>query len=60
VRVTASQYGEVLLEKIYPGKTTSKEVLKETLTEVERILELDEEKRKGRGPSSGSMGALGL
>lgn len=46
VRVTASQYGEVLLEKLYPGNTTSKEVLKETLSEVERILGLDETKRK--------------
>jgi len=46
VRVTASQYGEVLYEKLYPGNTLSKEVLKETLREVERILELDEAKRK--------------
>jgi hypothetical protein len=46
VRVTASQYGEVIFEKLYPGNTTSKEVLKETLTEVERILGLDHKKRK--------------
>jgi len=46
VRVTASQYGEVLFEKLYPGNTASREVLKETLSEVERILELDEAKRK--------------
>jgi hypothetical protein len=46
VQVTTPQYGEVLFEKLYPGNTSSREVLKETLTEVERILGLDEAKRK--------------
>ena len=46
MRLTASQYREVLFEKLYPGNTASREVLKETLSEVERILELDEVKRK--------------
>ncbi len=46
VRVRASQYGEILFEKLYPGNTLSKEVLKETMSEVERILGLDEAKRK--------------
>jgi hypothetical protein len=46
MRVTAPQYGEVLFEKLYPGNTKSLEVLKETLSEVERILGLDEAKRK--------------
>jgi hypothetical protein len=46
VRVIAPQYGEILFEKLYPGNTTSKEVLKGTMIEVERILGLDEGKRK--------------
>lgn len=46
VRVSAPQYGEVLFEKLYPGNTSSKEVLKETLTEIERILGLDRERRR--------------
>jgi hypothetical protein len=47
VRVSAPQYGEeVVFEKLYPGNTNSCEVLKQTLTEVERFLELDKEKRK--------------
>lgn len=44
--MTAPQYGEVLFEKLYPGNTASREVLKETMGEVERILGLDEAKRK--------------
>jgi Transposase DDE domain group 1 len=46
VRVSSPRYGEVLFEKLYPGNTTSSEVLKETIKEVERILELDATKRK--------------
>jgi hypothetical protein len=46
LRVTALQYGEVLFEKLYPGNTTSKEVLKGTMIEVERILGLNEGKRR--------------
>ncbi len=46
VRVSAPGYGELIFEKLYPGNTTSCEVLKETLKEVERFLDLDEAKRK--------------
>lgn len=41
VRVSAPRYGEVLFEKLYPGNTTSCEVLKETMKEVERVLGSD-------------------
>ncbi len=46
VRVSTPQYGEVLFEKLYPGNTNSCEVLKQTLTQVERFLELKERERK--------------
>src|SRR5215211_3245209 len=46
LRVSAPQYGELIFEKLYPGNTTSCEVLKEALGEAERILGLDERKRK--------------
>jgi Transposase DDE domain group 1 len=47
VRVSAPQYGEeIVFEKLYWGNTNSCEVLKQTLTEVERFLELDKHKRK--------------
>lgn len=48
VRVSAPRYGEILFEKLRPGKTNSSEVLKETVGEVERLLGLDllPEKRK--------------
>ena len=46
VRVSAPGYGELIFEKLYPGNTTSCEVLKETIGEVERLLELDEAKRR--------------
>lgn len=48
-RVIAPQYGEVLYEKLYWGKTNASEVLKETIKEVERILTVlaeEPEKRK--------------
>jgi hypothetical protein len=46
LRVSTPRYGEVLFEKLYAGNTTSCEVLKDTLKEVERFLALDEGKRK--------------
>jgi hypothetical protein len=46
LRVAAPQYEEVLFERLYPGNTSSREVLKEALSEMERILGLDEAKRK--------------
>jgi hypothetical protein len=46
LRVIAPQYGEILFEKLYPGNTKSKEVLKRTIEEVERNLGLDKQKRK--------------
>lgn len=46
VRVIAPQYKEVLFEKLYPGNTTSCEVLKDTMGEVERVLGLAEDRRK--------------
>lgn len=46
VRVSAPGYGELIFEKLYPGNTTSCEVLKETMGEVESLLELDEAKRR--------------
>jgi hypothetical protein len=36
----------VIFEKLYPGNTNSCEVLKQTLTEVERILGLDRAMRR--------------
>jgi hypothetical protein len=46
VRVIAPQYKEVLFEKLYPGNTTSCEVLKQSIREVERILRLKEDRQK--------------
>jgi hypothetical protein len=46
VRVSAPLYGELIFEKLYPGNTNSCEVLKATIKEVERYLQLDEGKRK--------------
>jgi hypothetical protein len=46
VRVSTPNYGEVIFEKLYPGNTTSCEVLKATFAEVERFLELGREERK--------------
>lgn len=48
VRVSAPQYKEVLFEKLYAGNTTSCEVLKGTMKEVERILSLAEDRQKRR------------
>jgi hypothetical protein len=48
VRVSAPQYKEVLFEKLYAGNTTSCEVLKGTMKEIERILELHQELNKRR------------
>lgn len=48
LRVSAPQYKEVLFEKLYPGNTTSCEVLKGTIKEIERILELHQEFNKRR------------
>lgn len=46
VRVAALDYGEIVFEKLHAGNTTSQEVLKETIMEVERILELDHPRRQ--------------
>jgi hypothetical protein len=46
VRVSTPNYGEVIFEKLYAGNTTSCEVFKGTMKEVERILGLREERRK--------------
>jgi hypothetical protein len=46
VRVSAPQYGEIVFEKLYCGNTNSCEVLKQTLTEVERILGFDRAQRR--------------
>jgi hypothetical protein len=46
LRVSAPQYKEVLFKKLYPGNTTSCEVLKESLKETERFVELDAAKRR--------------
>jgi hypothetical protein len=46
LRVSAPRYGEVIFEKLYPGNTNSCEVLKRTMMEVERFLEVG---RKERG-----------
>ena len=48
VRVSTPDYKEVLFQKLYPGNTTSCEVLKRTIGEVERILGLQEEDRTKR------------
>jgi len=45
-RVTAPQYKEIIWEKLYPGNTTSHQVLKEAVKETERILGLDIDKEK--------------
>lgn len=47
-RVIAPQYEEAPFEKLYPGDTNSSEVLKEVLTEVERLLGLDDDDEKRR------------
>jgi hypothetical protein len=46
VRASTPDYGEVIFSKLYPGNTTSCEVLKETLGEVERVLESSPHKRQ--------------
>lgn len=46
VRVSTPDYKEVLFQKLYPGNTTSCEVLKRTIGEVERILGLQEDRTK--------------
>ncbi len=38
VRASARNYGELIFQKLYPGNTLSCEVLKETISEVERLL----------------------
>ena len=48
VRVSTPDYKEVLFEKLYAGNTTSCEVLKRTIGEVERILGLQEDRTKRR------------
>ena len=45
------------LQKLYPGNTTSCEVLKRTIGEVERILGLQEDRTKRQRTSSASTGA---
>jgi hypothetical protein len=46
VRVSTPNYDEIVFQKLYPGNTNSCEVLKQTLTEVERILGLDRAERR--------------
>jgi hypothetical protein len=46
LRVSVPQYKEILFEKLYTGKTTSCEVLKESLKEVQRLLSLEAAKRR--------------
>lgn len=46
VRASTPDYGEVIFSKLYPGNTTSCEVLKQTLGEVERVIESSSEKRQ--------------
>jgi hypothetical protein len=46
VRVSTPNYDEIVFEKLYPGNTNSCEVLKQTLTEVERILGSDRAQRR--------------
>ncbi|HKH37876.1 MAG TPA: transposase, partial [Rubrobacter sp.] len=48
LRVSVPQYKEILFEKLYAGNTTSCEVLKESIRELERILSLAEERQKRR------------
>ncbi|MCA1719402.1 MAG: transposase [Actinobacteria bacterium] len=48
LRVIAPQYKEILFEKLYAGNTTSCEVLKQSIREVERILNLAEDRQKRR------------
>ena len=48
LRVIAPQYKEILFEKLYAGNTTSCEVLKQSIREVERILRLTEDREKRR------------
>jgi hypothetical protein len=48
LRVSVPQYKEILFEKLYAGNTTSCEVLKESIKELERILSLAEERQKRR------------
>jgi hypothetical protein len=44
--VSAPLYAELIFEKLYAGNTTSCEVLNQTIGEVERLLGLDEGKRR--------------
>jgi hypothetical protein len=46
VRVSTPNYGEIVFEKLYRGNTSSCEVLKGTVKEVERILGLEEDREK--------------
>ena len=45
VRASAPLYGEVIFSKLHAGNTTSCEVLKQTINEVERLLESTPKKR---------------
>jgi hypothetical protein len=46
VRVSSPNYGEVIFSKLYPGNTNSCEILKESMNEVERVLESSSHKRQ--------------
>ena len=46
VRSSSPNYGEIIFSKLYPGNTNSCEVLKETITEVERVLGSSRYKRQ--------------
>ena len=46
VRASSPNYGEIIFSKLYPGNTNSCEVLKETITEVERVLGSSRYKRQ--------------
>lgn len=46
VRASSPNYGEIIFSKLYPGNTNSCEVLKETISEVERVLGSSHYKRQ--------------
>jgi len=45
-RVVATQYNEVVVDRIYPGKRQMERSLQELVTSAEEVLELDESRRK--------------
>jgi hypothetical protein len=45
-RVVATHYGEVVVDRLYPGKRQMERSLQELVTAAEEVLELDESRRK--------------